>query len=329
MKIEKLPSGSYRIRKMFDGKLYTATVPYKPSQQEALTILTNKANNRATETKITGDFEYYAKKYCSIQDNVLSPNTIRSYLGILNNLSSRFKKIHLAILTPADVQEEINDYSKDRSAKSVRNAHAYISAVIKMFRPELVLHTKLPQKVKPHKYVPTKNEVQKILNYVKGTRYYIPYKLGTYGLRRGEICAILDSDLSKTNILSINKTIVQNEAKEWIVKPFPKTTESQREIYIDDELANLIREQGYAYNGHPNSLNDYLKDIQKRLNIPRFRFHDLRGYFATELSQAGISEADILRLGGWSTPYVMKSVYRQSRIQSEQNRQKKILKVLS
>ncbi len=36
MKIEKLPSGSYRIRKMYKGKSYQIVTDYKPTQKEAI-----------------------------------------------------------------------------------------------------------------------------------------------------------------------------------------------------------------------------------------------------------------------------------------------------
>lgn len=36
MKIEKLPSGSYRIRKMYKGETYSLVFDHKPTQKEAL-----------------------------------------------------------------------------------------------------------------------------------------------------------------------------------------------------------------------------------------------------------------------------------------------------
>ena len=36
MKIEKLPSGSYRIRKMYKGQMYTVVFNEKPTQKEAM-----------------------------------------------------------------------------------------------------------------------------------------------------------------------------------------------------------------------------------------------------------------------------------------------------
>ena len=44
----------------------------------------------------------------------------------------------------------------------------------------------------------------------------------------------------------------------------------------------------------------------------------LRHYFASEMSALGVPEADILRLGGWETDHVMKSVYRHSMIDKEE-----------
>lgn len=38
----------------------------------------------------------------------------------------------------------------------------------------------------------------------------------------------------------------------------------------------------------------------------------LRHYFASKMSSMNIPEADIMRMGGWETDYVMKGVYRHS-----------------
>ena len=48
---------------------------------------------------------------------------------------------------------------------------------------------------------------------VRDTRYYIPYRLAVYGLRRGEIRAITALDISDANILTVNKDKVYNGEK--------------------------------------------------------------------------------------------------------------------
>lgn len=135
-------------------------------------------------------------------------------------------------------------------------------------------------------------------------------------MHRSEICALEPEDINE-DVVTINKALVMNEFKEWVVKA-TKTTESARSIIIPMELANNIQKQGYVYKGHPNQLVKYLDKTEKELNIPHFSLHKLRHYFASEMSALGVPEADILRLGGWETDHVMKSVYRHSMIDKEE-----------
>lgn len=49
MKLEKLPSGSYRIRKMYKGKMYTVTFEGKPTQKEAMLAMAAELEKVKTE----------------------------------------------------------------------------------------------------------------------------------------------------------------------------------------------------------------------------------------------------------------------------------------
>ena len=42
MKIEKLPSGSYRIRKTYKGQAYTVVFDSKPTQKEAMLAMADE-----------------------------------------------------------------------------------------------------------------------------------------------------------------------------------------------------------------------------------------------------------------------------------------------
>lgn len=134
--------------------------------------------------------------------------------------------------------------------------------------------------------------------------------LACYGLRRSEICALTVNDLHG-NILTINKNKVQDKDGNWVIKT-TKTTESTRTVVISPILADKIRKQGFIYQGAPNSITGHLNDVQDRLKIPRFSVHKLRHYFASKMSELGVPEADILKMGGWNSDYVMKTVYRHS-----------------
>ena len=52
--------------------------------------------------------------------------------------------------------------------------------------------------------------------------------------------------------------------------------------------------------------------------MPHFSIHKLRHYFASKMSAMNIPEADIMRMGGWETDHVMKSVYRHSMMEKEE-----------
>lgn len=175
----------------------------------------------------------------------------------------------------------------------------------------------MPQKTKNEPYIPSDEDIKKILGYAKGTEYEIPIILACYGMRRSEICALAPEDIDG-DIVTIDKALVQDENKNWIVKP-TKTTESTRKIIIPMEIADKIRDQGYIYKGHPGEITKFLSTVQKKLNIPHFSVHKLRHYFASRMSSLEIPEADILRMGGWETDHIMKSVYRHSMMDREEN----------
>lgn len=317
MKIEQLPSGSYRIRKMYKGKTYAVTFEYKPTQKEAVQAMAKELEKVQGKEHQAITFETAAERYIESKRNVLSPSTVRGYYGILRQLPEDFLKERVTDITPIDVQKEINRMSKNHSPKTVSNHHGFISAVLGMFCPNLKLNTTMPQKVKNEPYIPSSEDIKRILEHVKGGQFEIPIILACYGMRRSEICALTPEDIDG-DVVRINKAMVQDENKKWIVKT-TKTAAGTREIIIPTIIADKIREQGYVYKGHPNSITCYLAKIQDSLKIPHFSIHKLRHYFASQMSALGVPEADILKLGGWETDRVMKTIYRHSMMDKEEN----------
>ncbi len=307
MKIERLPSGSYRIRKMYKGQNYTIVFDHKPTQKEAMQSMAEELNKIQKKYESL-TFRAAAQKYIDSKKNVLSPSTIRGYSGIVRQISDAFLNSNIYDITALDVQAEINRFAESCSPKTVRNHHGFLSAVLGSFRPDLKLHTTLPQKVKTEPYIPSDNDVRRILEYAKGTEYEIPIILACYGMRRSEICALTLDDING-DVVSITKAKVQNEKLEWIIKT-TKTTASTRDIVIPMEIADRIRERGYIYKGYPGEITKFLAASQKKLGIPLFSIHKLRHYFASKISAMNVPEEDIMRFGGWETDYVMKGVYR-------------------
>lgn len=315
MKIEKRGAGSYRVRKMYKGQMYTVTFDYKPTQKEALTAMADRLRE-VQETHKRMTFRLAAETYIESKKNILSPSTARLYRVTMNCLDGRFTSINIHDMTVMDIQTEVNRLAKNHSPKTVRNYHGFISAVLGAFRPEMKIYTTLPQKVRHEPYIPSDEDVRRILACAKGTEYEIPIILACYGLRRSEICALDLSDL-EGDVLHIRKAKVQGDGA-WVEKG-TKTTSSTRDIIIPAQVADKIRERGYIYKGHPNSISEYLSRVEDKLEIPRFTMHKLRHYFASKMSALNIPDADIMRMGGWETDHVMKSVYRHSMMERDES----------
>ena len=301
MTIEKLPSGNYRIKEMRDGQTYRITLDHKPTKAEARDLMQEKFGGFNDSTP----FLDAANIYIQSKENVLSPATIRGYRSIVLNMDAKFLKKPIDKITLPVLQSLINEFSLNHSPKSVRNLNGFVISVLKYYGSDVKSPT-LPQKEVKNDYIPTQEDMKRILNEFKGTKYEPFIILATMGLRRSEICALTPDDL-QGNVLTINKALVQNDKKQWVVKK-TKTVDSTRTIVIPDYVANLLRTNGF-YTDNPETLYFALRRVQKRLGIPLFSLHKLRHFFASYMHDLGYSDKQIQEFGGWKTDEVMKKVY--------------------
>ena len=323
MKIEKLPSGSYRVRKMIDGKTMSLTFDKKPTQKEInKAILDRQSASVTLQNAPRKSFKDCADKYIEIKSNVLSASTQRSYKGMLNAMPDWFKDTLLCDMDQLVIQKYINDITLTHKPKSIKNQHSFISAVFAMFCPEIKLTTTLPKIQKSEEYIPTSDDVKAVLEACKIEKYRIVFLLGCNGLRRSEILALGIDDIGDSSV-KVNKAMVYTSDREWIIQPYGKTVESNRTVPISKQLGKDIKAQGYIYQGHPRKILEYLESCQKRAGVPHFKFHSLRHYYATELDQAGFSSKDVQKLGGWSSDAVLKVIYQHNRVDKDKEIQKK------
>ena len=305
MTIEKLPSGSYRIRKMIDGKLYTKTFDHKPNQAECEKAIASCLKDRPT-LSMNGTIRQCVAGYMESKSNVLSPSTIKGYTSMIKQIDDRFMDMKMSDLTLPILQNEINRYAIDHSPKSVSNYSGFLTAVARFVGLGIQSPT-LPTKERSQAYIPSKNDIKRIVDYFKDTEYEAAILLSIYGLRRSELMALTLDDLSG-NVLTVNKAKVEATEGRWITKT-TKTTDSTREVIISDHLADLIRNQGFIYNRSVGYLRDLLYKAQSDLDIPHFPLHMMRHFFASYMHDQGYSDKQIMSAGGWKTNQVMKSVY--------------------
>lgn len=321
MKIEQISKGSYRVRKQYKGKPYTLYFDHKPTDREVTIRMFDLYNESTVSGQNRGSFGECVKEYIAIKSNVLSPSTIRSYNQLSRMYPEWLNDLNVYDLTQSDIQRAVNDYALKHSPKSVKNYNGFIVAVLKMYRPHFRPSISLPKRVPKAVTLPSREQVLQIIEYFNGTEYSIPIQLACLGMRRSEICDLKLSDLDG-NQITIDSGLVTDSNNKLVSKDMPKTVASVRSIYIPDKLADQIREQGYIYNGYPNSIVRALHRAQDDLGIPRFRLHDLRHFYVSYAHSVGMVDADIMKAAGYTTDEVMKKIYRHS--MDEGNAQKQV-----
>ncbi len=309
-KAKKLPSGNWRVlaNKTVDGKTVRKSFTHENKRQAehmAAEWLTKLDAMNPENITLSEAFE----RYISSKEKILSPNTVRVYLGITR---AHFKGImHKKImsLTMEDFQREINISAADSSPKTIRNINGLLSAVLKMFRPDFNLNTSLPQKEPAKLYVPDDNDIKKIMTAVKGTEMEIPILLAAFGpMRRGEICALTSDDINE-NTVSVTKAVALDKNGKTVIKP-PKNLSSYRTIEFPDFVIEKLKGiEGKITNISPAHISRRFKVILKNNNIPDFRFHDLRHYNVSILHAMNVPDKYIMARGGWRTNATMNNVY--------------------
>ena len=118
MKIEKLPSGSYRIRKMYKGEMYSVVFDHKPTQKEAMQAMASELDKLQHRKEDGLTFKIAGEKYIDSKRNVLSPSTIRDYVTIMRQIPDAFLSKSVHDITALDVQAEINRLAQKCSPKT-------------------------------------------------------------------------------------------------------------------------------------------------------------------------------------------------------------------
>lgn len=318
MAIEKLKSGHYRIRFTINRKKYSITTDRKPTKQEEARLIQEysdeiKKNNKG---KKEGSFLDFATEYIDSKEKVLSASTVRGYKATLKGIPDSFTALPFYEIEQHDITKVVNSMVDKAKPKTIYNRHGLIVSVLKEFRPEFVVRTKLPRKEQKEIYTPGEAEVKALFEYIEKTprasKYYAPLCLAAMGLRRSEIGALTVEDLSEDNMITINKAKVINSDKKWVIQPYTKTEKSHRIVPVPAKLAEVIRRQGFVFNGDLNSFYKRIVNIEKRLGLRPFGIHRLRSYFASKAHALGLPDSVILTLGGWKSDYIMKNVYRKA-----------------
>ena len=314
-KAKKFPSGQWRTL-VYDytdenGKRhyesFTAETK-RESEYLAAEFAQNKDKRQKAAAMSLGEA---MDNYISSKSNILSPSTIKEYKRMREKYYSELISIPVKKLSQDAIQLWVNRFSPKYSPKTVRNAYGLIEAVLKIYNPGFSLYVSLPQKIKPALYVPSDGDIKALLDYftVKDKDMELAVYLAAFGtLRRSEICALEATDIYK-DTLHICKAMVITPNLEWTIKT-TKTESSDRYVKMPDFVIQKLPDHGRIVNLNPSQITMRFNRAFQKLNIPSFRFHDLRHYAASIMHAIGVPDQYIMARGGWSSDRTLKSIYR-------------------
>lgn len=316
-KAKKLKSGHWRVRvfshyEYRDGqkvpKVRSFTAPTKAEAEMLAAQFANDRERYANGALTVGEA---VDKYIADKEPVLSPSTVRSYLGIRKRLDM-IQDIKVDALTSADLQHWVSILSAQMAPKSVKNAYALVTAAVSIY-VDKIFRVTLPQR-KPLQYdVPTDAGVEALMAEARPD-LKIAIALAAIGtLRRGEICALKYRDIMRDfKAVFVHSDMVLNKDNVWIHKEMPKTADSVRRVTLPDEVMELLGEgepDEYIVKCSPAAVSDAFGRLRKKVGL-NCRFHDLRHYAASILHAIGVPDQYIMERGGWSTDGTLKAVYR-------------------
>lgn len=307
----KLPSGNWRIQ-VFLGrdkngkrKFKSVTAPTKREvkrKADQLELSLSKLNVDFNDMTLEQAYDMYIKS----KSDVLSPATIAGYERSKRNHFQELMPFKLSKLNQIMIQNAVNSLSATHSPKTVRNAHGLLSAVLKVYYPNLQLHTTLPQKVKPKYIIPTTAEINMLLD-IANDKVRVPILLASQGgLRRSEICALTIDDFTNFGVY-INKAAVKNKDNITVIKT-TKTEAGTRFVPLPQAVIAEARKWKY-FGIKPSTLSSAYERLLEKADVPRFSFHKLRHYYASELHAQGIPDQYIAQYGGWATVDMLHKIY--------------------
>ena len=188
-KAKQLPSGSWRVQ-VYDGELkktisFTSKLPGKAGKAEA-ELMAREYQLGIKQKRLKGKkVGECIDEYIDLKENVLSPTTVAEYRRCRKNELSALCDIYVSAITSNDIQQHINKLSLTMKAKTVRNAHGLLVAVLNIYAPDLRIRTTLPKVQKKFKQLPRAEDVLRV---IIGTEVELPCMLAMWcSLRMSEV----------------------------------------------------------------------------------------------------------------------------------------------
>lgn len=254
------------------------------------------------------------EEYKNLKANKIKPTSLFNINMALDNLYKYFGNIYLKDIDTLMLNKYFNELGTSSNTK--KTTRLYLNSFFKFYyknrniayNPVEALELPKVKNNSLEKEAKTIEEDKAILEAIRNNskKNKIPLLIMYYtGARVGEVLATTAKDIDLENrTISINKTWVKyKEDGIWVECPQePKCKYSNRTIYINDELVELLEEhmknkKGRLFTMGVQTLNNELKKITSDKSI---HVHTLRHMYAGRMYNAGMSLKTLKALLGHS-----------------------------
>lgn len=343
---QETPSGSTAYRERYvdpiTGKQKVVTITLKGKDnprkrkiaQEDLAKKINEKTSFASAKDLT--LAELMDRYIRYQNSTCKESTVRRNVSVLSTVVEGLGK-------DAKVENLTSGFIRDRLLRQTKNPATLNERLVRFkamirwaYESDYIQSTAMVDKIKKFKDDRTDDnekylepeQLSAVLDYMKNSQeawYLLTKFLVLSGLRVGEAAALEKKDI-KNGFINVNKTLDHVTMK---TTP-PKTPESNREVFIQPELAEVIKEIQTFYRdrdiltgvrtSHFFSQPDgsymkatvygvYFKEITEKVLGTRRTPHSLRHTHASLLMAEGLSIDAIQRRLGHKNSKVTREIY--------------------
>lgn len=310
---KKLPSGAYRVQatRIINGKRIVKSFTVNPKDcggdsrkaKAQAELLAREWQIRKEDERINGfTVKEAIEKYITDKSKVLSPSTIRGYGFVLKALES-ISDVYITDIDTPMLQRIINDWSLDLTRKTIRNRITLLLSVLDYHGIDKRFKLRYPLNPSRKVESPDVDDVQMFIRNSSDDFKPIIYLAAFGSLRRGEIGGLREKDISRDMCsITVNGVKVLTAANEWIYKPFPKTADSIRTIYLPrfiiESLPKAADPDSFIFNMTPAAMSDRFKRLAQKLQL-NYSLHSMRHFAASFRTDLGIPKKYIQEIGGW------------------------------
>lgn len=307
----ELPSGNWTIYLRAEGQSIT-----EPTRElclaRARAVRAGFLAERAAAKSSGLTLEQAIDRFVDVNKLALSPSTIRGYSYIKKG---RFAAKMQRPLSETEGWQRVIDADAARLApKTVHNAWGLVAEVM-VENGVTPPRVRLPQKTMRELPWLTYAEILKFIDAVKGSRCETAALFALHSLRQSEILALTWDSIDLTaRRITVAGARVRGENGKYVSKSSTKNISSTRTVKIMipelvDALEDLRRNGLPPVLSQSGGMTESINNVCQKAGLPKVGTHGLRRSFASLAFHLGMSELEVMQLGGWSDHNTLHKIY--------------------